>query len=425
MDSENNASGWLQSILLDYGLDWHYANLATQAMAILAMLLAAMAANFVARRLLLNGFKVLARLTSSAWDDMLLQRGVLKRLAHLAPALVVYLLIPYVLSADQATLTTIIKTILIVYSIFVGTTVVDASLNVFLDIYRQFPISREIPLKGFVQVIKLAVYFLGAVLIISVIVGKSPVILLSGLGALTAVLMLVFKDTILGLVAGIQLVSNRMLAVGDWIEMPKYGADGDVIEIALTTVKVQNWDKTITTIPTYALISDSFKNWRGMQNSGGRRIKRAIYLDINTIRFLTEEEIDSLKSIQLLRDYLQQRHEEIQRYNETHGVDASRRVNGRRLTNIGTFRAYIEAYLRHHPLINQRMTFLVRQLAPGEKGLPIEIYVFSKDKVWANYERIQADIFDHLLAAVPEFGLRVFQFPTGVMPVSAAGLTAS
>lgn len=236
---------------------------------------------------------------------------------------------------------------------------------------------------------------------------------MSLLGGLTAVLLLVFKDMILGLVAGIQLSSNNMIARGDWIEMPNYGADGDVIDITLTTVMVQNWDKTITTIPTYALISDSFKNWKGMQESGGRRIKRAVNIDINSIRFVDDELLSKLRKVELLKDYLQDKLQEIDKYNQEHAVDTSLLINGRKITNIGTFRAYLIAYLRRHPLINKEMTFLVRQLRPTECGLPIEVYVFSNDKVWANYEAIQADIFDHIFAVVPEFGLRVFQNPTG------------
>lgn len=226
--------------------------------------------------------------------------------------------------------------------------------------------------------------------------------------------MFIFKDAILGFVAGIQLSANRMVANGDWIEMPKYGANGDIIEIALTTVKVQNWDKTITTIPTYALITESFKNWRGMSESGGRRIKRSISIDMNTIQFCTEEMLQRFSKIQYIADYIEKTKLALQESNKLEQVDNSSLVNGIRMTNIGTFRAYVKAYLMSHPMINQEMTFLVRQLAPTEHGLPIEIYVFSKDQDWANYENIQADIFDHILAVVPEFDLRVFQDPSGM-----------
>jgi len=223
----------------------------------------------------------------------------------------------------------------------------------------------------------------------------------------------VFKDAILGFVAGVQLTTNKMVAIGDWVEMPKYNADGDVIEVALTTVKVQNWDKTITTIPTYALITESFRNWRGMKESGGRRIKRAICIDMNTIALCSEEMLQRFSQIQYISEYIAQKKKEVAEYNKERGVDEANRVNGRRLTNIGTFRAYVVAYLRNHPMISQDMTFLVRQLSPNEHGLPIEIYVFCRDQVWANYEAIQADIFDHILAVVPEFDLRVYQSPSG------------
>jgi len=280
--------------------------------------------------------------------------------------------------------------------------VLDSLLNTVEDIYQTFRASKEIPIKGFIQVLKLALYFVAAIFVISILLNKTPVYLLSGIGALAAVMLLVFKDSILGFVAGIQLAANRMVSVGDWIEMPKYGADGDVLEVALTTVKVQNWDKTITTIPTYALISESFKNWRGMSESGGRRIKRC-----------NGEMLERFGKIQYISEYIETKKHELEEFNQATKVDNASLVNGRRMTNIGTFRAYVKAYLQNHPMINKDMTFLIRQLPPTEYGLPIEIYVFSKDKVWANYEAIQADIFDHILAVVPEFDLHVYQNPTG------------
>jgi miniconductance mechanosensitive channel len=251
------------------------------------------------------------------------------------------------------------------------------------------------------------------VFVASTIIGKSPVILFSGLGAMTAVLMLIFKDPIMGLVGGIQLSANRMLSVGDWLEMPKYGANGDVIDVTLTSVKVQNWDKTITTIPTYALISDSFKNWRGMQESGGRRIMRNIRIDATSVRFLSEEQIAWLRKASLLTRYIDTRMEEINRYNAEQAQDLTCPINGRRLTNLGTFRAYLDQYLRNHPGIHQGMTMMVRQLEPGADGVPIQIYAFANTTAWVEYEGIQSDIFDHVLAVVPQFGLRLHQTPTG------------
>ena len=273
---------------------------------------------------------------------------------------------------------------------------------------------QHFPLRGVLQSIKLIATLVISLLIISVLMGKSPLILLSGLGAVSAVMMLVFKDPILGLVAGIQLSANNMLALGDWLEMPKYSADGDVIDISLTTVKVRNWDKTITTIPTYALISDSFKNWRGMSESGGRRIKRSLYLEISSVRFLDDEELQRLEKINLLFPYLDDKSKELRLYNNDEQVkNLSMAINSRRLTNIGTLRAYMVAYLKSHPRIHQRMTLMVRQLAPGPNGLPMEVYAFTKTTVWAEYEDIQADIFDHFLAILPVFGIRAHETPTG------------
>ncbi len=272
---------------------------------------------------------------------------------------------------------------------------------------------RRFPLRGIFQSIKLASALLTIIFAISLLIGKSPVILFSGLGAMTAVLLLVFKDPIMGLVAGIQLSANNMLAVGDWLEMPKYNADGDVIDINLTTVKVRNWDKTITTIPAYALISDSFKNWRGMSESGGRRIKRSVNIDATSVKFLDEDALKRLRRAQLLTDYIENKVREIAEHNKENNIDPESPVNGRKLTNLGTFRAYLNAYLRAHKCVHQEMTLIVRQLQPGADGIPIEIYAFTNDTRWAFYEGIQADIFDHVFAVIPEFGLRVHQTPTG------------
>ncbi len=272
---------------------------------------------------------------------------------------------------------------------------------------------RRLPLRGISQGLKLVATGIAAILAVSLLIGKSPVILFSGLGAMTAVLMLVFKDPLMGLVAGIQLSANNMLAVGDWLEMPKYGADGDVIDIGLTTVKVQNWDRTITTVPSYALIADSFKNWRGMQESGGRRIKRAINIDATSVHFLDEEELQRLRNLQLLTDYIENKVKEVEEYNREHNINPASPANGRHLTNLGTFRAYLMVYLREHPRIHKGLIQMVRQLAPGPEGVPMEVYAFTNDTAWANYEGIQSDIFDHIFAVLPEFGLRLHQTPTG------------
>ena len=285
-------------------------------------------------------------------------------------------------------------------------------LDVILNLSQKLPAASQLPLKGIFQGIKLISAILVGLLMISLLIGQSPAILISGLGAMAAVLMLVFKDPILGLVAGIQLSANDMLKLGDWLEMPKYGADGAVIDIGLTTVKVRNWDNTITTIPTWSLVSDSFKNWSGMSASGGRRIKRSISIDATSIHFLDEDERQRLHKAHLLKPYLTTRHQEISEWNQQ--LDAPESVlNHRRMTNIGTFRAYLNEYLRHHPRIRKDMTLMVRQLAPDDHGLPIEIYAFTNTVVWLEYESIQADIFDHIFAVVEEFGLRIHQSPTG------------
>lgn len=278
------------------------------------------------------------------------------------------------------------------------------------EIYTALPASRNRPIKGIIQVAIILLYGIGFILVIATLTNRSPLIFLSGLGAMTAILLLIFRDTILSLVAGVQLTTNNLIQVGDWIEMPQFNADGDVIDIALHSVKVQNWDKTITIIPTHKFLENSFRNWRGMQESGGRRIKRSIFIDISSIRFLTSEEIDRFKHFLLLRDYIEIKTTELRDYNTK--FDESLQINARKLTNIGTFRAYILNYLKQHPHVSQTMTQLVRQLAPNENGLPLEIYIFTNDIRWGNYEAIQSDIFDHLLAIISEFGLRVHQSPS-------------
>lgn len=380
-------------------------------------------ANVIAKRVILRAVKAIIKRTKYKWDDVFLERNVFGRFSHIAPALVIYILAPLAIASGGSgpegagdfagRMIDFVQRGSLIYMLVVAVLAIDSFFNAAVDIYRTFDVSKHVPIKSFVQVAKIILYFLCVMFVIALVVGQSPLKLMAGLGALTAVFMLVFKDPILGFVAGIQLTTNKMVARGDWIEMPRFGVDGDVEEVALTTVKVRNFDKTISTIPTYALISDSFKNWRGMTESGGRRIKRAIHLDISTIKFCDEEMLSRFARIQYISEYIEKKRQELAEFNEPKKADNTALANGRRLTNIGTFRAYIEAYLRHHEMITQELTFLVRQLKPGETGLPIEIYVFCKDKRWIPYEAIQADIFDHLLAVVQEFDLRVFQNPTG------------
>lgn len=286
-------------------------------------------------------------------------------------------------------------------------------LRVVNDIYSQRPVSKLRPIKGYLQGIMIVAYLLGMICIVGVLMNKSPLLFLSGLGALTAILSLVFRDTILSLVAGVQLTTNDLIRVGDWVEIPQFNADGDVLEIALHSVKIQNWDKTITVIPAHKFLENSFKNWRGMQASGGRRIKRAIYIDMATVRFLTDNEAERFNRFFLLREYITKKQAELKDYNASVLQDPDLIVNARRLTNLGTFRAYLVNYLKSHPSVHQQMSLMVRQLSPTSKGIPIEIYAFTNTVQWVGYEGIQSDIFDHVLAIAPEFGLRVFQEPTG------------
>lgn len=367
---------------------------------------------YICRHLVHQILPKLIRHTKNKWDDVLMQNNFFRNLALIVPGIILNASISSVFNGD-AYWADIVRNIVSIYLIFAAVLCVDALLNSLLEIYRTLPLSQEIPLTGFFQILKIVLYGCGVLFVIAIILNRSPLYIFSGLGAMTAVLMLIFKDPILGFVAGIQLISNKMLKQGDWIEMPKYGADGDVMDITLSTVKVRNFDKTITTIPTYSLIADSFKNWRGMKESGGRRIKRAVHIDINSIRFCDQDMLDRFAQNNYISDYIKKKNQEISEHNAKLIQSGAAPLAFRRLTNIGTFRAYILAYLRNHPMIHQNMTFLVRQLAPTRNGLPLEIYVFCRDNTWAVYEDVQADIFDHLLAIAPEFYLRVYQLPSG------------
>ncbi|HJP39105.1 MAG: mechanosensitive ion channel [Gammaproteobacteria bacterium] len=378
----------------------------------LTLLLVAILSDFVARRLLLVAVRAAARRTRSGWDDALLEHNVFGRLAQIVPVSIISFGIVLVPDIGES-VEKIIRNVASAYMVLMIMLSLIGVLSAGNQIYETRPVARHRPIKGFVQLAQIGIYILGAVIVIATLIDRSPAILLSGFGAMTAVLLIVFKDTLLSLVASIQLTSQDMIRVGDWLEMPQFGADGDVIDVALYTVTVQNWDKTITTIPTHRLITDSFKNWRGMSESGGRRIKRSISIDVNSIRVLTDDEINRYKSFALLKEYIDAKQTELRDYNTALDEPGESGVNLRRLTNIGTFRAYIHSYLKHHPKIHQGMTLIVRQLQPGAKGLPIEIYAFSNDTDWAVYEDIQADIFDHICAIAPEFGLRLYQKPAG------------
>lgn len=395
-----------------YPLLTDFAPYLALALAILCLAVLAILANIITKYVIVGVIRKVIAKTSTTRDDILARRAVFNRLSHLAPAMVIYAFGPQFLEGHPA-LVSGITTFSLIYLTVICVLFIDGLLNAGEEIYRTYKISRTFPIKSFVQVTKLILYFLGFVAILSIIMGESPMTFFAGFGAFTAVLMLVFKDPILGFVAGIQLSTNKMVSVGDWIEMPSYGVDGDVIEIALTTVKIRNFDKTITTIPTQSLINDSFKNWRGIQDFGGRRIKRSVFIDVSSIKFCDAEMIKRFSKIQFIKDYIAEMDKELAAFNAKAGVDSTNLVNGRRMTNVGTFRAYTEAYLREHPSISKELTLLVRQLQPTEHGLPIEIYVFTNVIDWLPYEAIMADIFDHILAAAREFDLSIYQNPTG------------
>lgn len=401
----------LEQLLISWGVAAEAADeLAVVALTVLVFA-AALLVYWILRNYLLKLIHKVTLKTTNKWDDALMDKGVFHRLLRLIPLTFVLLCVQRLAGPEQMML---VKKIVFSLIILVGARTIEAFLNAVSDIYHADQDTHRKPIRPLFQALLIVVYLFAAIFIISQLLGKSPWKLVSLMSGLTAVTMLVFKDTILGFVAGIQLGANDMVREGDWIEMPKFGADGDVIEVAVNTVKVRNWDKTISTIPTYALISDSFKNWRGMSESGGRRIKRAICVDMNTVQFADEAMLAKFRAMGLLKEYVEKTQEVIDAANAERGIDLSETVvNGRRQTNLGIFRAYLVSYLHDHPKIHKGMTFLVRHLEPTPQGLPIEIYVFSSDKNWANYEAIQADIFDHILAVIPEFGLRVYQQPSG------------
>lgn len=399
-------------LLLQWGVTGLLAPVIERVVIIVVVLSIALLANFTARRLIVRVLNNLFQRTRATWADRVADRGVLLRLSRLAPALIVYvsaaLVVPELPAVTEA-----IRRIATAWVVLATALTVDSVVDVFHDLYQENRIARRRPIKGLVQLAKVVLFVVAGVIVLTTILNQSPLGILSGLGAMSAVLLLVFRDSILGFVSGIQLSANNMVQIGDWIEMPKYDADGDVIDITLQSITVQNWDKTFTTIPIYALVSDSFRNWRGMTESGGRRIKRSINIDMRSVRFVDATMLEQYRKFSRIREYLDTRQAEIDAYNIEHEIDLADSVSGRRMTNLGVFRAYVTAYLRGHPQIRRDMTFLVRQLQPGPTGIPIEIFVFSADQRWAYYEGIQADIFDHLLAVIPEFDLRVYQEPSG------------
>ena len=388
--------------------------LAATAVGIVVVMILAYIADTIAKKVILTTIKRLVRETNFEFDDVLCEFDVFGKLAHVAPVLAIYFgirLVPGV----PVQVELVVQHVAAATMVLLGIAAITAFLSALSKTYANSELAEGRPIEAYIQLAKIAVYIVGIVVFVATLTGRSPLILLSGIGAVTAVLLLVFRDTILSFVASIQMATYDMVRIGDWIEMKQYGADGDVIELTLHTVKVRNFDKTITTIPTSKLTDQSFRNWRGMTESGGRRIKRSFYLDMNSIRFLEDDDLDRLERFASLKDYIRRKRKELVEYNKSfeNDDDPGLVINSRRLTNVGTLRAYLVSYLRRHPKIHQDMTLLVRQLNPTPDGLPIELYVFTNDTGWVAYEDIQADIFDHIFSIVPEFGLRVFQHATG------------
>ena len=406
----NIESLWHQTVTFITGLDDQPVLQA--GVSLFLLLIAAFTLGRIARFLTLHAVKLLSRRPSLHWLNDFLHNKVFHRLAQMTPSLVVQFslgLIP-VLSDNSKH---VIGNIALGFTILFMVLALGALLNALIDIYARTEHARTRSIKGYVQLAKMILYIFGAIIIVATLIDRSPLLLLSGLGAMSAVILLVYKDTLLSFVASVQLTSNDMLRVGDWIEMPQVGADGDVVDITLHTVKIQNFDKTIVSIPTWRLMSESFKNWRGMQQSGGRRIKRSLHIDASGVRFLDEQEQLRLTQIRLLNGYVSSKQAELKAWNAAQGEVAELAANQRRMTNLGTFRAYALAYLNAHPDIQPNMTCMVRQMEATAEGVPLEIYCFTRTTAWAEYERIQGDIFDYLLAVLPEFGLSVYQKPSG------------
>lgn len=377
-----------------------------------ALVFVAALCNWLVKRVLIRGLHAIAN-NARWWRNANVQQsGIIKRLSNIVPALILSSGVN-IIEGFPETFATIVSNVCNAFIVLTIALAINAFLDIVNTLYLRRPDAHLRPIKGYVQVVQIVITVIALILVVAALIDRSPVILLSGLGAMAAVLMLIFQDTILSLVASVQISSNDVVRVGDWIEMPQLNADGDVIDIALHMVKVQNWDKTITSIPTRRFITDPFKNWRGMQECGGRRIKRSLYLDQSSIHFLSPEEIAHLQQMTLLDSYLLEKQAELSKWNTELAAGAEVQANTRRMTNIGTFRAYVENYLKHHPEIHQQMTQLVRQLSPTAEGLPFEIYCFTTTISWGRYEGIQSDIFDHMLAILPEFGLRIYQHPSG------------
>ena len=411
-ENDFNSDHWLNGRFQELGASAEMASWLTLTVDILILFLAAILVDFIARRIILRVVQSLVTKSKTEVDDVFFENRVFRGMAHVLPALVFLLGAPIVLRDFPMALSYVTK-FSYVFMVIAIVLVFNAFLNSIHVLLRRNPLFADKPIQSYIQVAKLLAYLIAGILVISTLIGKSPLVVLSAFGAVAAVLIFVFKDTILGLVASVQISVNDLVRVGDWVSMEKYGADGDVVDISLNTIKVQNWDKTISTIPTYMFTADSFKNWRGMEESGGRRIKRAINVKISSVRFCSEEMIDRFKNFDLISDYLDERRQEILDHNKSVNAGSEYPINGRHLTNLGVFREYASRYIAAHPATHQGMTKMVRQLAPTAQGVPIELYFFTSTTEWLKHEGIQADVFDHLLASINLFDLEVFEDPTG------------
>ena len=407
----------LKGEFLEWGVGEFWAGVLVNTVGAAVLVFTSWVVYLMSKRFVLRVIRFALRKTDNDWDNILIENKVFSRLTNIVPAMVVHILAPVLFDGADG-LVAFVQGASKVYLVVALLFTLQAVLASVLEIYQRFDISKRIPIKGLTQAVMLVACFIGGVFVISIVIGQEVGALMAGLGAMFMGFLFVFKDAIMGFVAGIQIATNDTVRKGDWIEMKSHGIDGDVIDVSLTTVKVQNFDKTVVSIPASKLITDSCRNWRGMKDSGGRRIKRPIRIDMRSICFADDALLEKFRRFELLKDYLQSKLDEVNSHNRTNNMDLSELVNGRRLTNIGTFRAYIVAYLKNHPLVRQDRTFLVRQLEPGDNGLPIEIYIFTNTTVWADYEAIQGDIFDHLLAVIPEFDLAPFQNSTGKESVS-------
>ncbi len=403
---------WLIEHFESIGINSFYSELITVLLLVLFVIIIGFVVDKLSRLVMLRFFVAFSKKSKTDWDDLLVENKVFSAIAHLAPIWVIFYFMPGIFDHHEIIMdySRRISEVVLIIAFMV---ILFRFLNTVRTILSRVPSFADKPLQSYFQLGKIIIGIILGILMLSILADRSLMYFFGAFGAMTAVVLLVFRDTLLGFIASIQLAANDMIRVGDWVQMDKYGADGDVIEINLTTVKVRNWDKTISTVPTYSFISDSFKNWRGMEETGARRIARSLFINQHSIRFCNQEMIERFKKIDLIKDYVIKKEQEIEAFNQSQKVDLSTVTNGRRMTNIGTFRAYLLNYIKSNNMINKELTILVRQMAPTEKGVPLQIYAFCDDTAWVNYEAVQSDLFDHILAVIDQFDLSVFQNPSG------------